>query len=174
MMGHQADNGIAILAPKTQRRVLKGDCGPFQGEGCPLTKVTSIGTLSDTMVAAPIIRSYGRTLIQGRTYLLMTPKCGLSILSTATLRRTSKSRGVLPYISGPRRSLRARELELSWRKRIIFSSNLRTSRTQKMSSHLFLSQSVAAKLFTLRCSQSILKFKLSPKLASHETLGTKS
>ena len=168
-MGHQADNGIAILAPKTQRRVLKGDCGPFQGEGCPLTMATLIGTLLDTMVAAPIIRSYGKTLIQGRTYLLMTPKCGLSILSTATLRR---SRGVLPYISGPRRSLRARELELSWRKRIIFSSNLRTSRTQKMSSHLFLSQSVVAKLFTLRCSQSILKFKLSPKLASHETSGT--
>ena len=168
-MGHQADNGIAILAPKTQKRVLKGDCGPYQGEGCPLTKVTSIGTLLDTTVAALIIRSYGRTLIQGRTYLLMTPKCGLSILSTATLRR---SRGVLPYISGPRRSLRARELELSWRKRIIFSSNLRTSRTQKMSSHLFLSQSVVAKLFTLLCSQSILKFKLSPKLASHETSGT--
>jgi hypothetical protein len=168
MMGHQADNGIAILAPKTQRRVLKGDCGPYQGEGCPLTRETLIGTLLDTMVAAPIIRSYGRTLIQGRTYLLMTPKCGLSILSTATLRR---SRGVLPYISGPRRSLRARELELSWRKRIIFSSNLRTSRTQKMSSR---SQSVVAKLFTLRCSQSILKFKLSPKLASHETSGTNS
>ena len=167
-MGHQADNGIAILAPKTQRRVLKGDCGPFQGEGCPLTRETLIGTLLDTMVAAPIIRSYGKTLIQGRTYLLMTPKCGLSILSTATLRR---SRGVLPYISGPPRSLRARELELSWRKRIIFSSNLRTSRTQKMSSR---SQSVVAKLFTLLCSPSILKFKLSPKLASHETLGTKS
>ena len=144
-MGHQADNGIAILALKTQKRVLKEDYGPFQAEGCPLTKVTSIGTLLDTMLAAPIIRSYGKTLIQGRTYLLMTPKCVLSILSTATLRRTSKSRGVLPYISGPRRSLRARELELSWRKRIIFSSNLRTFRTQKTSYHKLPCQSAGAK-----------------------------
>ena len=79
-MDNQADNGNAIQALKTQKRVLKGDCGPYLEEGCPLTKETSIDRLLGTTVEALIIRNYGKTLIQGRIYLLMTQKYALSIL----------------------------------------------------------------------------------------------